>query len=478
MKKKKVPHLLKKLLASVLLVAMLIPIVPLITKAATFYVNGNINVSYNILDGYNGSERTYIYSFRLDTGKDRLAYCVNPSLVGPGTSHNNTTIDPVYITSANAESLGYDWEGKMKNVAKIISFGYHAAENPLYENPPCADLTLKYWEESDAAMRYLATHIAAGYAMTGSWAPITEEIARNNHIIDFMNDCLATEIDMEKCEMIVFNSGSNRQNICAISAWPVFDKGMITVQKRGEVLTSFTDGKFIWKDGGLPGVKFDVYAAEDIMDDANQTVAYANGTKVCSLTTGKDGTATTPQLFLGKYKVVETATANPQYQYVKVEKNVTISKTELNPKVSVYNDRTRWEVKIHKVNDSGEELSGGKFNFIADEDIKNAYGKVIVPAETILATCSAQNGWIKPNLDFPYGCKWRMEEMEPVPGHYKNENPLRATLKPEEDPDMETKEFTTQDGKKGLYFIFKYLDKEFPHFAYIDFEMNSLPRNF
>lgn len=394
--KRKLPHLGKKLMASVLLVAMLVSIAPLITKAATFFVDLNTNVPYNILDGYNGSEKTYIYSFRLDTGKDRLAYCVNPSLAGPGPSNNNTTIDPVYIRQDNAQSYGYDWEGRMKNVAKIISFGYHAAENPLYENPPCADLTLKYWEESDAAMRYLATHIAAGYAMTGSWSPITEEIARNNHIIDFMNDCLAMEINMSTCEMIIFNSGNNRQNICAISAWPVFTRGNITVQKRGEVLTAFTDGKFVWKDGGLPGVKFDVYAAEDIMDTAHGTVAYANGTKVCTLTTtGKGGTATSPQLFLGKYKVVETATANPQYQYVKVEKNVTISAANLNPKVSVYNDRTRWE-KINKVNDSNEPLSGGKFNFIADEDIKNAYGKVIVPADTILATCSAHNGSITP----------------------------------------------------------------------------------
>lgn len=68
-----------------------------------------------------------------------------------------------------------------------------------------------------------------------------------------------------------------------------------------------------------------------------------------------------------------------------------------------------------------------------------------------------------------------MEEVEAVPGHYKNENPLHATLKPDEDPEMETREFTTEDGKKGLYFLFKYLDKEFPHFAYIDFEMNFVP---
>ena len=480
--KRKLPHLGKKLMASVLLVAMLVSIAPLITKAAaTFYVDENTNVSYNILDGYDGTERTYIYSFVLDTGEARLAYCVNPALVGPGPSYTGTTVEPVYLRQDNASSYGYDWEGRMKNVAKIISFGYQAPDSGLYEKPPCADLTSTYW--TDAGMRYLATHIAAGYAMTGSWSPITEEIARNNHIIDFMNDCLAMDIDMSTCEMVIFNTGNNRQNICAITAWPVFTKGTITVQKRGEVLTSFTDGKFVWKDGGLPGVKFDVYAAEDIIDTAYGTVAYANGTKVCSLTTGKSGTVTSPELFLGKYKVVETATANPQYQYVKVEKNVTITAADLNPKVSVYNDRTRWEVKINKVNDSNEPLSGGKFNFIADEDIKNAYGKVIVPADTILATCSAYNGSITPNLDFPYGCKIRMEEVEAVPGHYKNENPLHATLKPDEDPEMKTREFTTKDGKKGLYFLFKYLDKEFPHFATINFEMNSLefnslPRNF
>ena len=468
MKKRKKQNLMR-IISVLLLIVTLVPIIPIVSKAATLYVNGQTSVSYRKLDYYSGPDKyTWIYSLALDDGTKRLAYCIDPTKAGPAKDKNNTTVGLVTINASNAASLGYDWDAICR-VAKVISFGYHGEGSGLYEMPDCADLSEKYYPDSDR--RYLITHIAAGFAMTGSWAPLTSQEAIDNHIVDFYNDCQSMEVDMSTCEIVMYQQAENFQRITAISAWPVFEQGQITVQKKGEILKSFTDGKFVWEDGGLPGVKFKIYAAEDIMDTAHGTVAYPDGTLVDTLTTGNGGSAVSKQLWRGKYKVVETATANPQYQYVKVEKNVTITAADLNPKVSVYNDRTRWELKINKVNDSNEPLSGGKFNFIADEDIKNAYGKVIVPADTILATCSAYNGSITPNLDFPYGCKWRMEEVEAVPGHYKNENPLHATLKPDEDPEMKTREFTTEDGKKGLYFLFKYLDKEFPHFAYIDFEI-------
>ncbi len=164
MKKQKKQNLIR-MLSVLLLIVTLVPTISIVSKAAVLYVNGSTFVSYNILEGYSGGGNTWIYSIGLDNGENRLAYCVNPSLAGPQKNQNNTTVGLVKVTEANPN--GYDWAALCK-VAKVISYGYHGDESDLYKKPPCADLTLKYWDESDAAMRYLATHIAAGYAMTGS----------------------------------------------------------------------------------------------------------------------------------------------------------------------------------------------------------------------------------------------------------------------------------------------------------------------
>ena len=67
-------------------------------------------------------------------------------------------------------------------------------------------------------------------------------------------------------------------------------KGKITVEKCGEVLTDFKDGKFVYEEKGLANAKYEVFAREDIYDPSNDgTIIYKKGTVVDTSITKLDG---------------------------------------------------------------------------------------------------------------------------------------------------------------------------------------------
>lgn len=83
-------------------------------------------------------------------------------------------------------------------------------------------------------------------------------------------------------------------------------KGKITVEKCGEVLTDFKDGKFVYEEKGLANAKYEVFAREDIYDPSNDgTIIYKKGTVVDTIITKLDGKGTSKELPLGEYSVKE-----------------------------------------------------------------------------------------------------------------------------------------------------------------------------
>lgn len=100
-------------------------------------------------------------------------------------------------------------------------------------------------------------------------------------------------------------------------------KGAITVEKTGEIFSNVTavGGGYTDENGndvalptiyqpeysvsGLSGAVFEIYADENITTP-DGTVRYTKDTLVDAITTGEKGTATSKQLYLGKYRVVET----------------------------------------------------------------------------------------------------------------------------------------------------------------------------
>ena len=88
-------------------------------------------------------------------------------------------------------------------------------------------------------------------------------------------------------------------------------KGKLTVQKKGEVLSTYKND-FKYEVQNLSGAVYEVYAAEDIYtadfqkdDTGKRILKYAKGEKVAELTTDESGKAELDNLPLGEYKVVE-----------------------------------------------------------------------------------------------------------------------------------------------------------------------------
>ena len=138
-------------------------------------------------------------------------------------------------------------------------------------------------------------------------------------------------------------------------------KGVIEIGKTGEIFAAVisTGGGYVDENGnevffpityrpiyetqGLPGTVFQIYAAEDIVTGDGTVRAY-QGELVDEITTGKDGKATSKELYLGKYTVIEKTASdtfyNPNGQYdvelTYAGQNVSLTSTAL----SLYNEKT------------------------------------------------------------------------------------------------------------------------------------------
>ena len=82
-------------------------------------------------------------------------------------------------------------------------------------------------------------------------------------------------------------------------------KGKLTVQKKGEVLSTYKND-FRYEVQNLSGAVYEVYAAEDIYtadfqkdDTGKRILKYAKGEKVAELTTDESGKAELDNLPLG-----------------------------------------------------------------------------------------------------------------------------------------------------------------------------------
>lgn len=228
--------------------------------------------------------------------------------------------------------------------------------------------------------------------------------------------------------------------VVRVKAQDMPQKGVIEISKTGEVFASvgMLGGGYVDENGneieflityspiyetqGLPGTVFQIYAAEDIVTGDGTVRAY-QGELVDEITTGKDGKATSKELYLGKYTVVEkTASdgfynANEQHdvELTYAGQNVSITSTEL----SLYNERQRVTVSLAKALEQNEtfgigmndEIKKVQFGIYADEDITAANGSVI-PKDALItyANCD-KNGNITFNCDLPIGFKWYVKEM-------------------------------------------------------------------
>ncbi len=217
--------------------------------------------------------------------------------------------------------------------------------------------------------------------------------------------------------------------------------GELTVEKKGEVLDGFKGGllassyekEFVYKEGSLAGAKFKVYAAEDIYTadnqkdaDGNRIKYYSKGDLVTTLTTGKDGKATAKNLPLGQYRVVEV---EAPYGYVLNPNEQKVTFTYVDDKTPVIkesltfsDDRQKLDMSVTKLDaEDNTPIAGAVFGLYADEDIKNADGKIIIEKGTLLEKATSdENGKIAFVKDYPFA-KYVARELVKPAGYVTNE---------------------------------------------------------
>ena len=209
-------------------------------------------------------------------------------------------------------------------------------------------------------------------------------------------------------------------------------KGTITVEKTGEIFSNVTavGGGYTDENGndvalptiyqpeysvsGLSGAVFEIYADENITTP-DGTVRYTKDTLVDAITTGEKGTATSKQLYLGKYRVVETVAPygtviNPEPHTVELTYSGQNEKVT-NTSTSFTNDRQKAEINLTKILEQDEKFNIGSngeirnvlFGLYADEDLKAANGTVI-PKDGLLEiiTCN-EKGKATFTTDLPIG---------------------------------------------------------------------------
>jgi len=176
--------------------------------------------------------------------------------------------------------------------------------------------------------------------------------------------------------------------------------GIISVEKRGNMLTSveISDTQFgtqhtpIFSLTGLPGVEFNVIAAEDIITP-DGTVRYEAGEIVDTIITDEDGYAESQPLFLGSYYVVEVS-AYEGFALDDTARFVTLSYADqytpiVHESLSLENKRQRISIELEKWMEpfDGETSPFDEvvFGVFADENVYAIDGELVIEVDDLIA---------------------------------------------------------------------------------------------
>lgn len=243
---------------------------------------------------------------------------------------------------------------------------------------------------------------------------INEKLSAGEYQLEEIHAPYGYVLDDEPIQFTVTNQNmyeladDGKTPIITVVKSDVSVKGQITVYKKGEVLTDFVDGQFIYEERYLPGMKVGIYAKEDILDPSNDgTILYAKDTLIETLTTDDNGKAISSKLPLGQYYSKEIEAPNG---YILNDEIKTFTLEYANENVELVfdedtytNDRQTVRVYVSKQDsDNLEYLKGMEASIFANRDIYNYDGEVIVNAGTKLQTVTTgENGTALFMLDLP-----------------------------------------------------------------------------
>lgn len=207
-------------------------------------------------------------------------------------------------------------------------------------------------------------------------------------------------------------------------------KARIHVDKRGEVFSTVTLKDGIYRPQyavqGLAGAVYEIYADEDIY--LNNKLMVRKDTLVSTLTTtaavnGTPGGATSPLLYLGRYRILERQAPFGMLGTNEV-KTVTLSYRgqtvrEYTEGVSFFNERQRVKIDFSKIMEQDElfkigmngEIAAVRMGLYADADIIAADGAKIPKDGLIeIVTVNAASGGGVFTVDLPVGARVYLRE--------------------------------------------------------------------
>lgn len=248
------------------------------------------------------------------------------------------------------------------------------------------------------------------------------DIPYGNYEIIEQNTCYGYVLDGTPVPFKVDGSA----DIVTVVKSNIAQKGKVIITKSGEVFSSVTekDGIYrpVYEVKGLQGAVYEIIALEDIITP-DGTVRCAKGQIVDTVTTGKDGTATSKPLYLGKYRCKEITAPHGMVinktpvdiELVYAGELIEITSTT----ASFINERQKIKVGLKKAmeNDdifnigSNGEITNVKFGLYANKDMIAADGKII-PKDALLETAyCGKDGNIIFATDLPVGASVYVKEI-------------------------------------------------------------------
>lgn len=249
-----------------------------------------------------------------------------------------------------------------------------------------------------------------------------------NYEIIEQNTCYGYVLDSTPVAFKV----DGKKDVVTVVKYNYAQKGTITITKNGEVFSSVTenDGIYqpIYEIKGLKGATYEVVAIEDVIT-LDGTLRYEKGQVVATITTGKDGTATTEPLYLGKYEIRET---KAPYGMVINKEPVTVELTyagELieitNTSASFTNERQKLVINLKKSMEQDNifeigtngEITNVRFGLFAAIDMVASDG-TIIPRNALLETAYCDNnGNVIFKTDLPVDASVYVKEIS-TDNHY------------------------------------------------------------
>lgn len=243
----------------------------------------------------------------------------------------------------------------------------------------------------------------SGYSLVEVSAPYGYVLSSEHVYFDVVQDDSTDEGGIAVIEVVKENTAQ---------------KGVIKISKSGEVFSSVTESEGVYQPvysvQGLAGAVYEITAAEDIYTLDN-TLRYAAGEVVDTVTTDETGLAESKPLYLGKYEIREIEAPYGMVlngeiyaaELVYVGQEIEITETA----ASFYNERQKAAVSLDKVLEQNNlfgigangEMSAVTFGLFAAGELTAADGSVI-PADGLLEILSVdENGCAVCKTDLPFG---------------------------------------------------------------------------